>query len=48
MPRDVSTFDEALRDTKVEQEDIPFVCQDEDSSLDESIRSYEDDFGEHE
>ena len=48
VPGDVSTFDEALRDTKVEQEDIPFVCQDEDSSLDESMGSYEDAFGQHE
>ena len=33
---------------EVKQEDIPFVFQDEDSSLDESMGSYEDAFGEHE
>ena len=41
-----------MRDTdevaEVEQEDIPSVCQDEDSSLDESMGSYEDASGEHE
>ena len=33
---------------KVEQRNIPSVCQDEDSSLDESMGSYEDASGERE
>ena len=33
---------------EVEQEDIPFVCEDEDSSSDESMGSYEDASGERE
>ena len=33
---------------EVEWEDIPFVCRDEDSSLDESMGSYEDASKEHE
>ena len=39
---------DADEEAEVEQEEIPSICQDEDSSSDESMGSYEDTTVEHE